>query len=182
MYTNLEIEFKSGLTKDEYKALLKKYALEDKIVVQTNYYFDNYNCDLIKNHIILRIREKDYNIKLTSKTKAENGSLEKHIILEDNKALEMIKNGFNASIIDLDYDVKMVASLKTERVKMNYKTGVIFLDKNTYYDTVDYEVEFEAKNRLDGAIDFSNFLDENNLKQVTLESKSKRAYKKASLI
>ena len=61
---------------------------------------------------------------------------------------------------------------------MPYKTGVIFLDKNTYYDVVDYEVEFEAKNKLDGAIDFQNFLDDNELKFKKLESKSKRAYKK----
>lgn len=182
MYTNLEIEFKSGLTKKEYETLIKKYDLKDKIFTQTNYYFDTENFDLINNHIILRIREKDCNIKLTSKTKEENGSLEKHIILEKDKAFEMIKNGFNAKIIDLDYNVKMIASLKTERTKMNYKTGVIFLDKNTYYDTVDYEIEFEAKNKLDGAIDFDNFLNDNDLKQVNLESKSKRAYKKVSLL
>lgn len=179
MYTNLEIEFKSGLTTEEYEKLIKKYDLENKTFIQTNYYFDTENLDLIKNQIILRIREKDYNIKLSSKTKTTEGALERHIILEKEKAFEMIKNGFDASIIGIEHNVKLVASLQTQRTKMPYKTGVIFLDKNTYYDTVDYEVEFEAKNRIDGTIDFNNFLDDNDLKQVKLESKSKRAYKKS---
>ena len=63
MYTSLEIEFKSKLTKAQYEALLKKYGLEDKVFKQTNYYFDTPDHKLINNHIILRIREKSYNIK-----------------------------------------------------------------------------------------------------------------------
>ena len=181
MYTSLEIEFKSGLTKEEYERLIKKFELEGKTFIQTNYYFDTINHDLLNNNIILRIREKEHNIKLTSKTKVSDGALERHIILEKDKAIEMIKNGFDANIIGIDKQVKMIALLKTERVKTSYKNGILFFDKNTYYNTVDYEVEFEVTDKLDGQIDFNNFLYENNLTFKKLVSKSKRAYNKASL-
>ena len=181
MYSSLEIEFKSGLTKEEYERLIKKFELEGKTFIQTNYYFDTINHDLLNNNIILRIREKDYNIKLTSKTKVSDGALEKHIILEKDKALEMIKNGFDANIIGIDKQVSLIASLQTERVKTPYKNGILFFDKNTYYDTIDYEVEFEVTDQKEGQIEFEEFLKENNLTFKKIVSKSKRAYIKASL-
>lgn len=181
MYTSLEIEFKSALTKEEYELLIQTYNLENKSFIQTNFYFDTNNYDLLNNKIILRIREKDYNIKLTSKIKQEIGTLERHIILDKEKAYEMIKNGFDANIIGIDYNVVNIAKLQTERVKFPYKNGIIFLDKNTYYDTVDYEVEFEAEDIELGKKEFNEFLNEHNLKFQKLESKGKRAYKKSSL-
>ena len=180
MYTSLEIEFKSKLTKDQYETLLKKYGLEDKVFKQTNYYFDTPDHKLINNHIILRIREKSYNIKLTSKTKQEIGTLEKHIVLEHDNAYKMIKEGFDASLIGINEKVINIASLTTYRAKTTYKNGTIFLDKNTYFDTTDYEIEFEATEIELGKKEFLEFLEENNLEYIKIVSKSKRAYEKSS--
>lgn len=180
MYTSIEIEFKTKISEEQYNEFIKIFNLENKVFSQINYYFDTENHDLINNHIVLRIREKDYNIKLTSKTKAEVGTLEKHIILEKDKAYEMIANGFNANIIDINYNVTNIAKLTTYRAKASYKSGTLFFDKNVYFDTVDYEIEFEANNFEEGQKEFLEFLEENQIQFIKMESKSKRAYKKSS--
>ncbi len=180
MYTSLEIEFKSKITKEQYEALLKKYNLLDKVFEQTNYYFDTPDHKLINNHIILRIREKSYNIKLTSKTKQEIGTLERHLVLDKDTAYKMINEGFDASIIGINEEVSNIASLTTYRAKTSYKNGTLFLDKNTYFGHTDYEIEFEAEEIELGKKEFLEFLEENNLEYIKIVSKSKRAYEKSS--
>ncbi len=180
MYTSLEIEFKTKISKEQYEMLIKKYNLEKNILVQTNYYFDTFEHKLIKNGIVLRIREKSYNIKLTSKTKQEIGTLEKHIVLDKDEAYKMIENGFDAAIIGINENVKNIASLTTYRTTTTYKNGTLFFDKNTYYDEVDYEIEYEVENEEIGKKEFLEFLEENNLEYIKMDSKSKRAYKKSS--
>lgn len=182
MYTSLEIEIKSQITEDEYSKILKKYNLEGTTFIQTNYYFDTPNHELINKHIVLRIREKEKNIKLTSKSPLEVGTLEKHIILTKDEAYKMIECGFDANIIGLDCVVSNIAKLQTERTTMPYKSGKLFFDKNTYYDTVDYEIEYESDDEDQGKKDFFLFLTENNLTFNEIVSKTKRAYKKSSQI
>ena len=181
MYTSLEIEFKTAISKDEYNKLIDFFELQDKVFTQINYYFDTHDYSLIKNHIILRIREKSYNIKLTSKTPQEVGTLERHIVLDKNEAYKMIKEGFNANIIGIDKDVINVATLTTHRATIPYKNGKLFFDKNNYYETTDYEIEFECDNEEQGKELFVEFLKEHNIQFTKTESKSKRAYKKKNL-
>ena len=180
MYTSVEIEYKTKISKEEYERLIDLFNLKESIFTQTNYYFDTPNHSLINNDIILRIREKSHNIKLTSKTPQETGVLERHIILDKDEAYKMIENGFNANIIEINLDVKLIASLTTHRCKMNYKSGTLFFDMNTYYDETDYEIEFESENSELGKKEFLEFLEENNLTYQKMISKSKRAYKKSS--
>ena len=102
----------------------------------------------------------------------------KHIKLTTDEAITLLEKGFDANIINLPYYVKKIAELKTERVTMPYLDGIIFLDKNTYYDTVDYEIEFEANSMEQGKLDFDAFLKENNIPFTPMISKTKRAYSK----
>ena len=150
MYTSLEIEFKTAISEYEYKKLIKLFNLEKDVFAQTNYYFDTLDYSLMREHIILRIREKAHNIKLTSKTPQEIGTLEKHIILNKDEAYKMIKEGFNANIIGINKHVTNVATLTTHRATTTYKSGKLFFDKNTYYGTTDYEIEFECDNEETG--------------------------------
>lgn len=180
MYTSLEIEFKTKISKEEYEKLIELYNLKDKVFTQTNYYFDTPSHSLINQGIVLRIREKAHNIKLTSKTPQETGLLERHIVLEKTEAYKMIENGFDASIIEINEFVKNIATLKTYRAKMNYKSGILFFDMNTYYDEIDFEIEFESNNEELGLIEFNEFLNEHNITFVKMSSKSARAYKKSS--
>ena len=180
MYTSLEIEFKTAISENEYKKLIKLFNLENDVFAQTNYYFDTLDCSLLNKHIILRIREKAHNIKLTSKTPQDIGTLEKHIILDRDEAYKMIKEGFDANIIGIDENVTNVATLTTHRATTSYKNGKLFFDKNTYYNTTDYEIEFECDNEETGKELFLEFLKEHNINYIKMESKSKRAFKKAS--
>ena len=180
MYTSVEIEYKTKISKEEYERLIDLFNLKEHIFTQTNYYFDTPNHDLINKHIILRIREKSYNIKLTSKTPQETGVLERHIVLDKDSAYEMIKNGFDANIIEINEYVTLITSLTTHRAKLNYKSGTLFFDMNTYYDTTDYEIEFESNDSELGKQEFLQFLKDNNLTYEKMDSKSKRAYKKSS--
>ena len=180
MYTSLEIEFKTAIKKDEYEKLIQLFNLENEIFTQTNYYFDTLDYSLLNKHVILRIREKAHNIKLTSKTPQDIGTLERHIILEKKEAYKMIKEGFNANIIGIDKNVVNVASLTTHRATTSYKKGKLFFDKNTYYSITDYEIEFEYDDEEKGKQIFLEFLKEHNIDYVKMESKSKRAFKKAS--
>ena len=180
MYTSVEIEFKTEINKDEYERLIDLYNLKEKISSQINYYFDTPNHSLINNKIILRIREKSYNIKLTSKTPQETGVLERHIILDKDEAYKMIENGFNAEIIEINEFVKLIAKLQTFRATMEYKSGTLFFDMNKYYDTIDYEIEFETNDEELGKKEFMEFLTEHNITYKKMVSKSKRAYKKSS--
>ena len=66
MYTSVEIEFKTEISKEEYEKLINLYDLKDKISSQINYYFDTQKHELINKKIVLRIREKSYNIKTGS--------------------------------------------------------------------------------------------------------------------
>lgn len=182
MYTSVEIEFKTEINKDEYEKLIELYNLKDKVSWQINYYFDTLNHTLINNKIILRIREKSYNIKLTSKTPQGIGVLERHIVLDKDEAYKMIENGFNAEIIGINENVQMIAKLQTFRATMEYKSGTLFFDMNKYYDTTDYEIEFETNDEELGKKEFLEFLEQHNLTYKKMVSKSKRAYKKSSQI
>lgn len=178
MYTSIEIEFKTAINEEQYLSLLQEFGLENKVNKQTNYYFDTFDQKLIKNNIILRIREKDYNVKLTSKTPTNEGTLERHILLTKDEQIKMLNEGFNANIIEIDEYVHNVAKLETYRAKTQYKSGTLFFDKNVYYDTVDYEIEFEVTNEELGKQEFMEFLEIHNIPFIKMESKSKRAYKK----
>ena len=176
MRCNLEIEFKTAIDKETYDKMIEKFDLKETIFKQTNYYFDTENNDLIKNKIVLRIRQKEAQYKLTSKTHTQEGALEKHLFLINDEAQEMLQNGFNANKIGINYYVKNVASLTTYRAKTEYKGGFLFFDKSIYYGNTDYEIEYEATNKDEGIKIFEEFLNENNIPFVKMISKAKRAY------
>ena len=176
MKTNLEIEFKTSIDKETYNKMIEKFDLQNSIFKQTNYYFDTENNDLIKSKIVLRIRQKETQYKLTSKTHTSEGALETHLYLINDEAQEMLKNGFDASKIGIKYFVKNVATLTTYRAKTPYKGGYLFFDKSLYYGNTDYEIEYEATDKDEGVKIFEEFLRENNIPFVKMISKAKRAY------
>lgn len=176
MKTNIEIEFKTFITKEKYEELLKLFDLENNIFTQTNFYFDTENLDLVDEKIVLRIRQKGDFYKLTSKSHSENGAFETHLILDKEEALDMLKNGFDANIINIDKTVHKVSELTTHRVSTPYKDGIIFFDMSTYYGHTDYEIEYEVDSFEQGQIDFQSFLNEYNITFVPSLRKSYRAY------
>lgn len=175
MIKHLEIEYKTLIDKNTYEILLKKFELETKTFVQTNYYFDTKNHDLMNKKTVLRIRKKDQ-YKLTKKEKSDEGNQETSIYLTDSEAINMIKNGFDAKIINEPYNVHVITSLTTTRAKKPYKDGTIFFDKSEYNGHTDYELEFEANDLKIGHETWLKFLKEFNIEQKNPISKSERAF------
>lgn len=178
MKHNLEIEFKSFITKEKYEELLQTFQLENNVFVQTNHYFDTSNLDLSDEKIVLRIRQKGTNYKLTSKSHSDQGAFETHILLNELQANDMLRDGFDANMININYTVHKISELSTHRVSTSYKNGIIFFDKSVYYGKIDYEIEYEADSMEQGQKDFEQFLKEFNIPFVKSISKSNRAYAK----
>lgn len=176
MKTNIEIEFKTFISKEIYDQLLALFQLENNIFTQINHYFDTEDFLLQQNDTILRIRQKHRQFKLTSKSHGQEGVLEKHILLQEPEAMQMLKQGFDATMIDIPYPVKKICELTTERASTAYKNGILFLDKSSYYGNVDYEVEFEADAYEQGLEEFQSFLEEYQIPYQPAIQKSKRAF------
>lgn len=176
MNKNKEIEFKTFITKEMYESLLEEFNLANNIFSQTNFYFDTDDLKLLKEHTVLRIRQKGNSYKLTKKTRAKVGADETHLLISKEQAEEMLKNGFNSSIIGLPYEVKNLAQLTTYRASGPYKDGTIFFDRSEYYGHVDYEIEYEVDEVKQGLKDFQEFLDNHHIPYKESIRKSKRAF------
>jgi len=178
MQTNIEIEFKTRIKKELYNSLIDEFNLSYNVFRQVNHYFDNDNLDLMKQKIVLRIRQKKENFfKITLKSQKEKKAFESHIIIDKYQAQNMLKNGFNISKFFPEYDleVKFIASLENYRAKMNYEEGVLFLDKCLYGSKEDYEIEYEVNDYEQGKKSFDRLLQKYNIKPLKTIRKSERA-------
>lgn len=148
---NIEIEAKVLLSEKDYEKLKKNFRYGKKII-QTNYYIDTPKRDLKLNNIALRIRHLNNEFTLTMKTPMSEGLLEKNETLDGSVALLMIddnkfpKGDIHDFLELLDIDIsklKVLTKLITERIEIQYESGIVSLDKNTYNNIVDYELEVE---------------------------------------
>ena len=171
MSNAIEIEAKALVSKEQYSRLAKLFPSAPRYL-QTNYYIDSPERVLAKAGIALRIREKGGQFELTLKTPLSQGLLEKSVPLTMNEfgALrdfnEFPKNDLRRFLTMLDFNVdelKILASLSTDRIDIEYEGGLLSIDRNSYGDKVDYEVEFEFNN-LEGAKRIlGEFLKENKI-------------------
>ncbi|MDF2535911.1 MAG: hypothetical protein K0R18_2070 [Bacillales bacterium] len=158
MSENLEIEFKNILTETEFNHLILKFKLTDSAFwSQTNYYFDTTDFSLKDTGCALRIREKNKGYELTLKQPTENsiGLLEINQHLEESTAKSFIENGIFPNGPVEDRVSKILSSnmlkmncfgrMKTERTELEYGDGLLVFDKSSYFNVVDYELEFEVK-------------------------------------
>src|SRR5699024_6630361 len=77
MSQQIEIEFKTLLSKEDYKRICDYYQLQQSdFFSQTNYYFDTNDQTLAKNNCGLRIRALNGAGELTLKTPTNEGRLE----------------------------------------------------------------------------------------------------------
>lgn len=177
MKVNIEIEVKSRINEKTYQELLSYYDLNSLTFKQTNYYFDTPELNLLNQFVTLRIREKNNSCKITLKQRAPNGCLEQHLIIDSHTKHELLKNGFNVGTYfqNIDYEVKYLAKLVNTRVKMLYDGGTIFLDKSTYNNITDYEIEYEHNDYKLCQKNFLSFLEKHHIKYEALDKKSYRA-------
>ncbi len=184
MSSNIEIEAKVLLSEEDYEKVINHLHLDRyRRVRQTNFYIDSESRILKKNGIALRIRENE-EFNLTLKTPLSEGLLEKNqtISWREYDALDKrgvfpegpIKNFLEILGIAVD-QLKIIASLQTERIELNYKDGLLSLDRNAYSNQVDYELEMEHTSMAGAEELIKELLNEIGIKEFTFNRVSKQA-------
>ncbi len=166
-----EKEFKVLISQNDYNRIKKLCSdSEQNTVIQTNYYFDTEDFFFKREDATLRVREKNgeytFTVKVTGIRIEEKGIKESteysykidypsferlcaggaaviEIIPELEKSLPLWKDCFSG--------IKMLGKLVTERIKFRPGEGVPFveLDRNSYLDFTDFELECEVENSLE---------------------------------
>ena len=159
MVQEIEIEYKTLLTKQEFTTLLHALSFPQDSVSQTNYYFDTINFALKEHLSALRIREKEGKYTLTLKEPHVEGILETHDQLSSNEfeqwingqpiPKENVTNQLTAMGVIVPH-LLFYGSLYTERRSFT-EDGIIYvLDKSSYNNITDYELEIEAPSKIKG--------------------------------
>ena len=172
MSTNLEIEVKSKLTKEDYEKLLARFS-NAKIYCQNNYYIDNKSLQICKSDCGLRIREKDSKFELPLKVPAKEGKIEinrqiSNILFEKLAKSHLFPNGEVKDYLETKLGIKtnelsILGELKTERLDIAYLGALISIDKSYYNNVIDYEIEIEDKSLIEASKHLQQFLLENSI-------------------
>ena len=182
MSKEIEIEFKTLLTKEEYIRLCTKFK-DLKGNLQINYYFDTTRFTLKASDIGLRVR-KSHKYVITLKRKKGYALQEINEEITEDEFKMFLETGIipceeiRKELDDLLKGQKLVnyMSLSTFRIGFPYKKGYIAIDKCKYVDTVDYELEYEATTYEGGKREFVEIVREFGIVYKKSQPKIKRAY------
>ncbi len=188
MSQELEIEFKNTLTKEQYENLLISFQIpNEKIIRQTNHYFDTPNFSLKELSSGLRIRETSNKIVCTLKEKkSTNIHLETTDELTREQAdLMLAGEAFLAprvkeKLLELNIPIdklRVFGTLTTDRVEIAYKGGILVFDHSFYLQCDDYEVEYETSNENEGKVIFLEFLQQHSITRQVADKKIARFMK-----
>lgn len=153
----IEIEYKILLTQEIYQKIKQYY--QDQITrdyIQTNYYLTHPL--LQEKKYMLRIREKNNTYELTLKRPYQHHQIETNVPLtKEQKAKILQHQPIQNEIIDIliqeginPLELQNQYSLTTHRCDIELKEGILSLDKNTYCQQQDYELEFEVYHEQEG--------------------------------
>jgi uncharacterized protein YjbK len=192
MSQELEIEFKNILVEDEYRQLLSAFSIsEDKKVIQENFYFDTPKFSLKDVGAALRIREKNGIYTLTLKQPVKRGLLETHQVLSKEEAEQMLNGGniIEGEVVSIlkglsieTSNVRFFGSLKTKRAEVEYKNGLLVLDKSYYLNQIDFEVEYEVTDEVSGKEVFKELLQQYKIPIRKTDNKILRFYNRKKQI
>lgn len=187
----LEIEFKNMLTGEEFGRLEEAFFKDAGPVVQTNFYIDTPGLEMRSNRLLLRIRDTGDGQMMTLKEPTDRGVMEYHgeVANELNfdrnvpvsEVPELIRDELERFSIDTT-QLKIYGALSTERLEVPYKEGRLVLDRNTFLDEEDHELEYEVDNYDKGETYFLDLLEEFNIVRRREITKSERFYTKLSSI
>lgn len=182
MLKDQEFEFKTLLTLTEYERLAEMFK-DKPSNFQTNFYFDTRRFTLKASDIGLRVRKRDhYELSLKRKKGYQLQELDEQIT--EDEFNDFNENGFIPSakieneIADILKGQKLInyMSISTHRITFPYKSGIIAIDKCTYFDTTDYELEFIGYSYEITKKDFIQTVKELGITYKKSISKIKRAY------
>ncbi len=182
----IEIEFKNLLTKEEFSRLISHFSIkEDTFITQKNHYFDTPQFDLKEKKSALRIREKNDEFIFTLKTPLEKNLLETNQLLTRQESDKLLKEQLlpegevKNSLLKLGVSINFLqhfGTLTTSRAEVDYKDGLLVFDVSSYLNKVDYELEYEVKNRNTGEEIFLDLLKELKIPVRNTDNKVKRFY------
>ncbi|WP_314580671.1 CYTH domain-containing protein [Enterococcus gilvus] len=187
MSKEIEIEFKSMLTKTEYEHLLRFYRVTDnQFVTQTNLYFDTVDFQLKQHGMGLRIRRFSDRAEATLKVPQPIGLLE----VTDPLSLSEVDNAMESEqftpeaneisdwLKDLKIrlqDVHLIGKLVTKRAEFMIPEGKLALDESWYSDQHDFELELEVPDSTFEELDFKQLLKRHDLPYRHTQNKIVRA-------
>jgi uncharacterized protein YjbK len=183
----IEIEFKSMLTQNDYEKLLHYYNVTNKqFVIQTNLYFDTADFQLKQRGMGLRIRYFSDTAEATLKIPQTVGLLE----VTDRLSLDEVEQAinkdqftpqateilgqlrtFNISLSDLH----LIGKLITKRAEFTIPEGKLALDESWYSDYHDFELELEVPDYNFNEGDFKQLLNKFELPYRKTKNKIARA-------
>ena len=159
-----EYESRIMLTESEYFEIVSHFMRlypNKHFLKNVNIYFDTDDLYLRQNHITLRIRIiNDVHCELTLKKSGNNGDDEINDIINLAQADAIIKNSYfpegsvKAYLISLPYTLnnyKQITTLTNLRLEIENEDHLLVIDKNTYGDIVDYNLEIEANDSIENA-------------------------------
>ncbi|WP_348922361.1 CYTH domain-containing protein [Enterococcus rotai] len=185
MSENLEIEFKTLLSIEEFSRVIDYFQLkEEQFFTQINYYFDSADFQLRKRRMGLRVRVLSDNAEITLKIPEKVGLLEINdaLSVEEAKAivesatLPTIGNVYNKlNQLGIDQsDLRLIGSLTTKRAELKLPQGLLALDESWYNEQHDFELELEVNDATNGKKDFLSLLDTLTIKESPSPNKIQR--------
>ena len=153
-----EYEVRLMLDEERYFFIVTYYmniTPNKQFIQNANYYFDTADLYLRHQHMTLRVRTiNDVRSELTLKIKGENGDDEindglspQETELLINKSIfpyGQVRNRLMALPYTLD-KYHLIATLYNRRLEIECDDYLLVVDKNTYGDVVDYNLEIESK-------------------------------------
>ena len=153
-----EYESRLMISEEQYFNIVSFYLSKrpyEKFIQNTNIYFETEDLALRREHIVLRVRIiNDNYVELTLKEKAQEGDIEINDTLNGNQIEQLqegyfpdgeVKNRLSLLACPLS-SIKQVAKLNNRRLEIKEEDHLLVIDKNTYGDITDYNIEVEADN------------------------------------
>ena len=144
----IEKEYKYLINEEEFLLLKQKLNLK-RFIIQENYYFDTESLEYFKHNMTIRIRKKE-KLQLQIKNKEKVGSYIESTEQHFDLSFKEVPSEINLNTLEQQVNflglppiIRLIGKLKTERYIAYYQDIKICLDKNFYYDNVDFELELE---------------------------------------
>lgn len=165
-----EYETRIMLTESEYFEIVSHFMRlhpNKHFLKNTNTYFDTEDLYLRKNHITFRLRTiNDIKSELTIKIKGKNGDDEINDSLNTQEAQLVLKSrvfpdgDVKNFLLTLPYTFdayKEITTLYNVRLEIEEKDHLLVIDKNTYNNIIDYNLEIETKDGIESARRILNY-------------------------
>jgi adenylate cyclase len=188
----VEIEFKNMLTEEEFNRIKDGLSLaESDFFQQINDYLDTEDFSLKKKGCALRIRRKQGIYELTLKQPHTTGLLETSDQLSRDEADRILGSGafpegsVKARLIEIGISpekLRHVGTLSTNRAERQWEEGLICLDKSSYFQKIDYELEYEVTDEKRGRERFCELLNRFGIPLRPAENKIFRLYREKTRI